>query len=250
MQSRDDVHDRERRRTAAFAELSRLQAVDVGTSTFLTDLVHVVCRTVPGAEHVSLVLGPPDAPTHVATTSGPATAADGLQVMSGEGPTVDAFRERRTVASEHLLDDPRWPRLARAAQDVTRAVVAVPVQDDDVLWGVLTCYGDEAVDAATVAEAVELVAGTVASVLTGSRRHDDLRALAEHLAAALESRATIDQAKGVIMAHRGGTPDDAFDHLSAMSQHRNVKLRDVAQGIVERAGAAHRDRTDGGDARR
>ena len=54
------------------------------------------------------------------------------------------------------------------------------------------------------------------------------------LAAALESRATIEQAKGVIMATTGCTPDDAFDLLRQQSQTENRKLRDIAAEVVAR----------------
>ena len=50
----------------------------------------------------------------------------------------------------------------------------------------------------------------------------------------MESRATIEQAKGIIMAANHCSPDAAFDILRRASQNRNVKLRDIANDIVER----------------
>ncbi|WP_087509017.1 GAF and ANTAR domain-containing protein [Cellulomonas iranensis] len=242
--------DAEAARTEAFAELARMQPVDSDSLASLHELLLVARRTLPGVEDVSLTLGEPDAPTHVTTTSPGAARADGWQVMAGEGPSFDAYRDGATVTSARWTADPRWPRVARHSETATGGpATAVPVQYGDRRWGVLTCYGDQ-VHTADQVEAVELVAGTVAAVLTGSRQRDELRALVAQLGEALESRATIDQAKGVIMAHRGGTPDDAFDHLSAMSQHRNVKLREVARDVVQRATAARRERTDGADAGR
>ena len=57
---------------------------------------------------------------------------------------------------------------------------------------------------------------------------------ATHLNQALESRGTIEQAKGILMATSDVTADEAFDMLRAASQRENVKLRDVAKRIVER----------------
>jgi AmiR/NasT family two-component response regulator len=54
----------------------------------------------------------------------------------------------------------------------------------------------------------------------------------EDLRAALVARAVIDQALGIIMAQQRCTSDEAFDILRRASQTRNVKLRDVAAGIV------------------
>ena len=57
----------------------------------------------------------------------------------------------------------------------------------------------------------------------------------EQLRRALTSRATTDQAKGILMATHGGTPEDAFDRLVKMSQESNTSLRDVAKAIVYEA---------------
>ena len=54
----------------------------------------------------------------------------------------------------------------------------------------------------------------------------------EDLRAALDARAVIDQAIGIVMGQQRCTSDKAFDILRRASQRRNVKLRDVAAGIV------------------
>lgn len=52
---------------------------------------------------------------------------------------------------------------------------------------------------------------------------------------ALTSRATIDQAKGVIMAVFGLNADAAFEVLVRVSQHANVKLATVAEQFLSDA---------------
>jgi AmiR/NasT family two-component response regulator len=49
----------------------------------------------------------------------------------------------------------------------------------------------------------------------------------------MESRAVIDQAKGILMARDRCSADEAFEVLKRISQNRNVKLHDIAQTIVE-----------------
>nr|MDQ3989594.1 GAF and ANTAR domain-containing protein [Actinomycetota bacterium] len=56
--------------------------------------------------------------------------------------------------------------------------------------------------------------------------------LTTQLEAALASRATIDQAIGIIMGQNRCDADHAFGLLRAASQNRNVKLRSVAAEIV------------------
>jgi hypothetical protein len=55
------------------------------------------------------------------------------------------------------------------------------------------------------------------------------------LRSALESRAVIEQAKGIVIAHYGVDPDGAFLFLARMSQEQNVKLRLIATVIVSDA---------------
>lgn len=56
-----------------------------------------------------------------------------------------------------------------------------------------------------------------------------------NLRRALTSRASIDQAKGIVMAERRCSPDEAFKVLAKMSQDTNVRLADVARAIVYKA---------------
>ena len=48
----------------------------------------------------------------------------------------------------------------------------------------------------------------------------------------MASRRVIDQAIGVIMAQNRCTGDEAFEVLRRASQHRNVKLRQIAADVV------------------
>jgi AmiR/NasT family two-component response regulator len=54
----------------------------------------------------------------------------------------------------------------------------------------------------------------------------------EQLRIALDSRAVIDQAKGILMALRQISADEAFTLLVEQSQRENVKLRDLATRFV------------------
>jgi AmiR/NasT family two-component response regulator len=59
--------------------------------------------------------------------------------------------------------------------------------------------------------------------------------VAEQLQQAMQSRAVIEQAKGILMGQRRCSARDAFDILVRLSQATNRKLRDVAQALVEDA---------------
>jgi hypothetical protein len=55
----------------------------------------------------------------------------------------------------------------------------------------------------------------------------------DDLQRALASRADIDQAKGILIALHRVSGEDAWQMLSAASQHRNIKLRLIAEALVE-----------------
>jgi anti-anti-sigma factor len=61
---------------------------------------------------------------------------------------------------------------------------------------------------------------------------------AEQMRQAMESRAAIEQAKGMLIAAHGCTPDAAFRLLAERSQDSNRKVRDIAAAMV--AGAQQR----------
>jgi AmiR/NasT family two-component response regulator len=58
---------------------------------------------------------------------------------------------------------------------------------------------------------------------------------AAQLQTALSSRATIDQAIGIIRSRSGGSTEDGFARLRAISQRDNIKLAVVAAQVVDEA---------------
>jgi AmiR/NasT family two-component response regulator len=73
--------------------------------------------------------------------------------------------------------------------------------------------------------------------------YDSTRKLAEQLEPAMQSRALIDQAKGILMAQRRCLAQEAFDLLGDLSQRSNRKLREVAQAVVDQAGSGQPGRS-------
>jgi AmiR/NasT family two-component response regulator len=61
---------------------------------------------------------------------------------------------------------------------------------------------------------------------------DECQEEVDDLRKALSTKPVIDQAKGVLMAKHGCTPDEAFEMLTDASQRANVKVREIAARIV------------------
>lgn len=158
------------------------------------------------------------------------------QYRTGDGPGAEALRTGRTVVIEFTSDDGSHTRFRQAA-DVHgfRSAMAVPLTAGPQTVGALTLYAREAhaLTASTAAELEEL-AIQAAFTLLNHQAYWDARSLSENLEHAMASRAVIEQAKGIIMATNGCTPDEAFEQLRQQSQHENVKVREIAAEIVQR----------------
>jgi AmiR/NasT family two-component response regulator len=69
--------------------------------------------------------------------------------------------------------------------------------------------------------------------VANARAYAKAHAVIEQLQEALQTRDVIGQAKGIIQAREHCGPEEAFERLRDLSQHRNVKLRDLAKAMVE-----------------
>ena len=68
---------------------------------------------------------------------------------------------------------------------------------------------------------------------SAARSHEDEERRTENLHAALATREVIGQAQGILIERERITADQAFEILRRASQHLNVKLREVAQNLVD-----------------
>ncbi|HVV36038.1 MAG TPA: ANTAR domain-containing protein [Acidimicrobiales bacterium] len=83
-----------------------------------------------------------------------------------------------------------------------------------------------------LAEAERRVAELRAQGVADKAQLSALQSEIASLRTALESRAVIEQAKGIIIGSTGCDADAAFDVLARQSQHENRKLREVAEELV------------------
>lgn len=231
----------EQRLAQCLVELTR-QAVDTSdTGTVLSRLARMCQRALSIQTWVSITVGSPTEPELVATDSRTAQAMDGAQMTAGEGPCSTAWEAGVTVTSDDVRADPRWPRLARRLDESrVNAVVAVPLAMGESTLGALNVYSDDPslTDVSRV-RSVELLGAVVAAMLQETDAKAELAAMAEGLREAMQSRAAIEQAKGMLMAMHGCSADDAFHMLLETSSRTNVKVRVLASRLVEEAAAKH-----------
>ena len=154
---------------------------------------------------------------------------------SGQGPGADAISRDRIVLVRDLDNDHRWPEWADLARSHGfRSAAAVPARVAEGSITLLVGYSEtgDAWDPSSLA-AMARCAQELAHLLALSRRCAEQEQLNTHLKSALASRGTIGQAMGIIMAQNRCSADTAFSILRSASQHRNLKLREVAASLTE-----------------
>lgn len=171
-------------------------------------------------------------PTTVVYTERMVVDIDQVQYDWDRGPCLDAARTHTVFEVEDMASERRWPEFAAAAHEHgIRSSLSMPVVAADDGVGALNFYDHRPSHFDPVKRALaELFAGQC-SITALYWHHVNQSA---GLRKAMESRATIEQAKGVLIATTGCSPDGAFDLLREQSQMENRKLREIAQEIVER----------------
>lgn len=165
------------------------------------------------------------------------------QIASGEGPSLDALEAGRRQVTASLVTDSRWPDFAREAMQCGIAsVLSQPLVASGSAFGSLTFYAgrENLYLERKIEQAAASLAERGAVVIANSILYWQEVEHTQQLKEALESRAVIDQAKGVLMANEGLSADEAFSKLLKASQQSNLKVRDLAQTVV--AGAQSRSR--------
>jgi transcriptional regulator with GAF, ATPase, and Fis domain len=161
---------------------------------------------------------------------------DSAQYRTGSGPCLDAFRNQRTYRIESTEKDERWPEfcVAAAAHHVLSSL-SLPLTAHGQSLGALSLYASAAsAFSERDAKLAGLFSVQAGITLANARAYWDARLLGEGLNEAMKCRAVIEQAKGILMACGGRSPDDAFQVLVRASQRENRRLSDVAADLVSR----------------
>ena len=218
-------------------QLSRVVLVDRTLEQVLTDVTRIAAQGIPGAEATSITLLRDEKAFTVAHHGEMSLAADELQYEHGYGPCMDAGRGGVLLRVDDMRTEERWPdyvaHVLRTTPVLSSLSVPLPYQGTSI--GALNNYSTQP---AAFASPESLRAGlevaeVVAVAVANADAHHQLSEQTRNMRVAMESRAVIEQAKGVLMAQRRVDAEQAFEILREASQRYNRKLRDIALGIVE-----------------
>jgi GAF domain-containing protein len=217
-------------------DLSQVVLADRGLDDVLGEVTDIAARSIPGAESTSITLVRGDKAFTAAHTGEMALAADELQYERGYGPCMDAGRAGVVLRVDDMRTEQRWREYtARVLEVGVRSSLSMPLPYQGSSIGALNIYSTRPAAFASQdsEEAATTVAGAVAVLVANADAYDRLGEHAHNMRLAMESRAVIEQAKGVLMAQQGVDAEQAFEVMRDASQRYNRKLRDIARGIVE-----------------
>ncbi|MGC4877907.1 GAF and ANTAR domain-containing protein [Micromonospora sp. DT43] len=221
----------------AFAELGRIRLGEMRLDDVLQRVAELTKRVLSPPVEVSVTLVRGGTGHTAAFTDDLALEMDERQYAHWRGPCLEAAAGGSILSVPDLPAEDRWPEwaeLGRAAGLGSSVSVGLPIQEAVV--GALNVYAriPHAFDDDTIT-VLQTFAAYAAVALANAHLYDSTATLAQQMQEAMASRAVIEQAKGIIMAERRCTPDEAFAILSKVSQDSNRKLRHVAQALVDRA---------------
>lgn len=205
----------------------------------LQRVVTVAHEVVPGADSTGVTIDLGGRTFTAVHTDNLTLRVDSEQYDAGEGPCLHASRTRSIVLVDAVDAVDTWPRFAAAAaEEGIRSFLAAPLFTPEHTLGSLNLYGRNRSAFDDVdAEILDLLTTAVSRAIGDFARFKSERDVAETIQRALEHRAPIEQAKGMLMAIHGIDADEAFDMLRKQSQAQNVRLRTIAADFVEQLSA-------------
>jgi hypothetical protein len=233
---------RGRRNATSGADLTReatglLSTAETSEPRSLNQLVAQAARQVRGCSGAAAVLWRAGEPAAVAASHPSLPELIEVQVRRESGPMLEALGGDEPVGCPDTLDESRWPEYTSAAlrQGVRCSVSLAHASGGEQVC--LSMFGARprtlGPDSIAVADRLLAFGGAVVGIAS---EYGEARRSARQLRDAAESRAVVDQAKGVLMHALGCTAEEALQRMRQVSQARNMKVTDVATRIIESRG--------------
>lgn len=200
----------------------------------LARIVAVASENVTGCDAAGILVVEAGGMVTAAASAPVVATLHTLQVDAQEGPCFDAVARQVPSYATDLATDLQWPTFSKGATALgIRSVLAYPVANGRQR-SALNLYAALPAAFGAADRARGLLLSVLAGVAIGAAdEHDRADAREANIRAALKTREMIGQAQGILMERERITADQAFALLRDSSQHLNVKLREVAQSLIE-----------------
>ena len=209
------------------AELSNSEDEAVTTQAIVEQAVELFSD----AQYASLTVKASKRPSFrtLASTSSLSTDLDRRQYELDEGPCIESTTLGEWFRSGDLARDNRWPRWGPIAADAgVQSLLSVRLLSKGEPFGALNLYAEPGGAFADPDDVELALLFTVhaAAALVSAR-------LVTNLETAMSSRHDIGIAQGILMGRYGISSAQAFSALRRISQHHNIKLREVAREVIQ-----------------
>jgi GAF domain-containing protein len=218
----------------AFDELASIALAEHSLHSVLQTVADLTKKVLPGDIEASVSLLVADKATTVVYTGQLALDLDESQYGRGYGPCLHAASTGESVEVTDTRTDPRWQDyMQRAAELGGLSSLSIPLGAPATMGAALNIYAREpAAFTEDTRQAAHRFARFAGVAVGNMYAYQNARELADNLQAAMESRARIDQAKGILIERYKLTADEAFKLLAHASMASNRKLRDIADHLV------------------
>lgn len=169
-----------------------------------------------------------------ATSSEESRLLEFLQLQNDEGACLEAYQSGEPVLVDDLTDDDRWPTWGPAAIALGfRSVTSMPLRLRDQTIGAMNLFGR---DVGRLRGEDLYSARTLTQVATvGILQHQALRdatTLTGQLQTALESRVSIEQAKGILAERHDISLEESFERLRGEARRTKRKIGELSREIT------------------
>jgi ANTAR domain/GAF domain len=216
------------------SEVARLLENDDEGDASLLRLAGLGVELVPGATAAAVAITAGTQTYTFAVSDARISELHRLQFASGEGPVVETLRYNEARHVPDTSVEGRWQAFCRAVTEAgLHSLVSLPLHTAHRPAGAVALYADCPGAFSGAAHDIALLfAAQGGTAVHNAGMYGACRQLTENLQAALEGRAIIEQAKGVLHAKLAVSPDEAFELIRRYSQNTNQKVRIIAAQLV------------------
>jgi len=230
MHASNEVADRSEDLANTFAQVARMLMKGNDLDGMLATMCKLAVATIRGAQHCGVALVEERQVRTAGASDDVPVTVDEIQYDTGEGPCLDAIRSHQVFEAADFRAEGRWPLFTTRALQQTgiTSMLSFRLYAADHTMGSLNLYSPEVDGFDDDDRHVGLIFAAHAAVALSHAQQ------IWHLERALVTRDIIATAKGMLMASGDVSDEEAFDILRRASQRTNVKLRMIAQLIVDR----------------
>jgi transcriptional regulator with GAF, ATPase, and Fis domain len=217
-----------------FIEITRWITQGVETIEVLSSLAERCVSLLPVSASGILLRDLTGSLQVVGASSKSAHLLDLFQIQNDQGPCLECSNSGKAVADSELTSNGPWPEFSkRAREEGFVAVYALPLISKDLTIGALNLFATQKLTSAKLAVAQALADAATLSLMQVDPKQD-LQIVIRQVHLAVETRNTLEQAKGMISQRFDIDAESAFIKIRDIAYETNQSLVSLATSIVMR----------------